>query len=322
MIKIIKSNKFIVLLLFIICILYIINPAIYSTSCLNAVSAWGLKVFPLLFPFFIFTRLIINLCDIKPNFMDKFFKKSYHAPTGSFFIFCLSILSGYPMGAKLISTYYENGNISKEDAKKMLSFCSVSGPMFMIGTVGVAILNSYKAGLIILICNLIACLINGFIFRGKPANSKPNYTSQKKKENLLSDCVYDSLISILVVGAYMVLSFSIITALTQTQILTNLANAICCVPLLNNSQNIVVGFLSGLIEITHGIISIGFSNISLATKTFLSSGLIGFGGISIIMQSSSFLNKVNISIKYIIIQKLCQALICFAVSIPICLLFL
>ena len=138
------------------CIIIIFNPLTYAKSCLNAVSVWGFKVFPVLFPFFIFVNLISYLNPPKDNFMDKFFNKTYHTPNGSFLTFFLSVLSGYPMGAKLICTMYENKYISSNEAKKMLSFCSISGPMFIIGTVGVMMLQSFKAGFIILIANSLA----------------------------------------------------------------------------------------------------------------------------------------------------------------------
>ena len=71
------------------------------------------------------------------------------------------------MGAKLICEQYNKKYISSIEAEKMLSFCSVSGPMFMIGTVGFSMFNSYKAGVVIFVANIIACLINGLIFKNK-----------------------------------------------------------------------------------------------------------------------------------------------------------
>ena len=321
MIKLLKSNKIITSLLIIICLLFIINPSYYANSCLNAVSVWAFKVFPLLFPFFIFTRLILNLTQIKPNAMDKFFSKTYHTPSGSFFVFCLSIMCGYPMGAKLISGLYENNQISRDDAKKMLSFCSVSGPMFMIGTVGVTVLCSYKAGLIIFICNLISALINGIIFRGKASETKPKY-SNKPKNNILADSVYDSLISILMVGAHIILSFLIIDLLKEIQVLPIISKSICCVFNNNIPSNVVEATLSGMVEITRGIIDLSATSLSLKIKTIVSGGLIGFGGISILLQSVSFLTKLNLPIKTLLIQKIFQCLICTILSIPFCLLLL
>lgn len=300
-----------------------INPSIYAKSCLNAISVWAFKVLPLMFPFFIFTRLIVNLYQPKPNLMDKFFNKAYHAPIGSFSTFFLSTLSGYPMGAKLICSMHENKQITSAEAKKMLSFCSVSGPMFMLGTVGVAMLGNFKAGIIILISNIIASLLNGLIYRGKPStNNNLVVCSSSNHDSLLADSVYDSLISILMIGSYIVLSFLVIDILTNLHIITLLSNAICCVFNLTKYHDIVQAFLQGQIEITRGILDLSVTSSSIKIKTILSSTLIGFGGFSVLLQSINFLSKVKIPVKTMIIQKATQALLCLAVSILLCLLFL
>ena len=294
----------------------------YAKSCLDAISVWAFKVLPLMFPFFIFTRLIVNLSEVKPNFMDKFFNKVYHAPVGSFSTFFLATLSGYPMGAKIICTKFENNQITSIEAKKMLSFCSVSGPMFMLGTVGIAMLNSYKAGLIILISNIIASLLNGLIYRGKATKQEAPSQYYKSSSNILSDSVYDSLISILMVGSYIVLSFLIIDMLNNLKITSFLTNVICCVFKTSNSHDIVYSILNGTVEITRGILDLSKTSTPLINKTIIASTLIGFGGVSIMLQSISFLSKLKIPVKIMFVQKLTQALLCLIVTTFACLIFL
>lgn len=323
MIKILKSNKFITLLLFIICIFFIIKPDICSKSCLNGVSVWGLKVFPMLFPFFIITRLILNLNNLKPSFMDKFFNKAYNAPNGSFFIFILSVLCGYPMGAKLISTMHDNHKINSNQAKKMLSFCSISGPMFMIGTVGVAVFNNYVSGVIILITNIIASLLNGLIHRGKEEENTQNIVYESKNNsNLLSECVYDSLISILMVGSYIILSFIIIDVLKELDLFYIISNTISNLFNCQTFTPVFESIFSGILEITKGIIDLNACNVNITIKTIISSSLIGFGGFSIILQSIGFLKNTNIKLKTILFQKFTQSLLCLFISIPFSVIFL
>ena len=319
MIKFLKSNKLITIFLLIICIFFIIKPSICSVASLNAISVWGLKVLPMLFPFFILTRLILNLSTFKPNFMDKFFNKAYNTPNGSFLVFFLSVLAGYPMGAKLVSSMYENNQINNVQAKKMLSFCSVSGPMFMVGTVGVAIFNNYRVGLIILISNIIASLINGLIYRGKK-EKKENNLIYAPQQNTLADIVYDSLISILMVGAYIVLSFVIIDVIKEFKILYFIT--ILFENLFNNDLNLIEAILTGVIEITRGSIDIYSTNVSLMVKTILTSGIIAFGGISVFLQSLGFLKNLNIKPKTLLLQKFTQGLICLIVTFVISIIFL
>jgi sporulation integral membrane protein YlbJ len=324
MIKILKSNKLTILLILFVCFVFALNPQKYANSCLNAVSVWAIKIFPVMFPFFVFTRIIINLSENKPNFLDKFFNKFYNTPTGSFKTFFLSALSGYPMGAKLICVQFDDNKISSNDAKKMLSFCSISGPMFMLGTVGLSILGSYKAGIIILVSNIIASLINGIIYRGKTKESSKQkliYLGEQKRLSL-GEQVSDSLNSILMVGAYIVLSFLLIDMLKNLHIIEKISSTVCSVLNLKHSQDIVSSLLCGLIEITRGIIELNTTNVTLNLKVILSSTLIGFGGFSIFFQSLHFLEKLKICKRIILLQKLTQALLCLFISIFFCIIFL
>lgn len=322
MIKFLKSNKIIILLILFVCIIFILNPELYSKSCLNAISVWALKVLPVLFPFFVFTRIIVNLSEFKTNKMDKFFNNIYRLPKFGFKIFLLSVISGYPMGAKLICTLNEQGIIQKKEAEKMMSFCSVSGPMFIIGTVGVNIFLSYKAGLIILVANIIAALINGLIYRKDKYVEKEVSYSGKKNDNILSSSVYDATLSILMVCAYIVISFLIIDVLINLHVIDNLSNAICTI--FNCPQNFdtIKSSIIGIFEITRGIIELNNVNISLTLKIIIASGLIGFGGISILLQSLSFLNQLKISTKTIVKQKITQALLCLIITIPLAIIFI
>ncbi len=308
----IKANKFVVIALFFVCIVFILSPAIYAASCLNAISVWGLKVLPTLLPFFIITRIIVNTITPKPNALDKLFNKVYHTPALTSIIYVLSIISGYPMGAKLICNAYDNNYVNKQDAKRMLSFCSISGPMFIVGTVGVSIFLSYKIGVVILISNIIASLINGLIYRGKPNKICDVQTKPIAQKNVLEDSVYDALISVIMVGGYIVLSFLVIDLLKNLGAIQFLSKLIST-PLKINSA-VVEAVLCGIVEITRGVIELQASGAGEICKTILASGLIGFGGISVIMQSASFLSRLQIKASTMIKQKITQGLLCLVVT--------
>lgn len=304
------------------CIIILINPSSYSKSCLNAVSVWTLNILPLMFPFFVLTRILTELNPPKQNIMDKFFKIAYNAPTGSFGTFMLSVMSGYPMGAKLICSMNDKGYISQTESKTMLSFCSISGPIFMIGTVGVAFLNSYKAGLIIFTANLIGALLNGLLYRGKTLkNCNPLGKKLEHTENLLTESVLDSLKSILMICGYLILSFLIIEILTNLNIIKWLSVGICSVFNISHKLDLVSSILCGSMEITNGLLTLSSLNISLATKTIISSGLIGFGGLSVLLQSMGFMRKLHIPVKTLLLQKLTQGVFCICISFVLCVIF-
>lgn len=71
----------------------------------------------------------------------------------------------------------------------------------------------------------------------------------------------------------------------------------------NNS--FVSGFISGIIELTNGVQKISaIACKEISTNIILCAGLLGFGGISILLQVFSITSKTDISIKPYIIGKI------------------
>lgn len=314
------SKRFVILLILFVCFIFACSPKVYIQSFLNALTVWAVNVLPVLFPFFVFTNIIVMLSDFKPNKIDKVFSKIYKTPNGASSIYFLSVLSGYPVGAKLVSGYYFKGSINKQQAENMLSFCSVSGPMFMLGTVGVCIFGSKKFGLIILCSNIIASLING-LFYCKKNSSKDTVPSHEKSDNILSKSVYESMINILLVGAYICLSFLLIDMLQNLGILKFISNTICRVTNNRVTRDIVESLLVGIIEITRGCLNLSLSNLPINLSVVLCSGIIGFGGLSVFMQSAHFFDKMQIKKSLIFRQKISQGFFATLISIILSLVF-
>lgn len=47
----------------------------------------------------------------------------------------MGIISGYPVGAKIVTEFRKNGECTKAEAERLLAFTNNSGPLFIIGTV-------------------------------------------------------------------------------------------------------------------------------------------------------------------------------------------
>ena len=161
-----KALPLSLIICFFICCL-VINPQRYIQSIFSGMLLFAKNVAPALFPFFFFTKLLTGLGGA--NALGKALKKPvarlYNAPPESGYILVMSLISGYPIGAKLISDFYENGNFTIENCKKVSSFTSTSGPLFVVGTVGTLMLSSPKAGYVLFLCHALGALVNGLIYR-------------------------------------------------------------------------------------------------------------------------------------------------------------
>ena len=61
--------------------------------------------------------------------------------------FILGVLCGYPIGAKTAVDLYKNSYISKKEAENLICFSNNSGPLFIIGALGIGMLSSKSAGI-------------------------------------------------------------------------------------------------------------------------------------------------------------------------------
>ena len=236
------------------------------------------------------------------------------------YAFFMSIISGYPVGAKIISDLKEKGLISKAESVRASALCSTSSPMFLINSVGVIMFNNVQFGLTLFLCHLLSAMIVGVIFSFYHKNEKPislAFINDKKVDNVLYESAYSSVISILVVGAIITIFYLLTNVLFSLKILSPIVNLLS---LILGNDILGKGLTFGFFECTQGlkILSTLKGNFFVLP---LSSFICGFGGLSIIMQSIAYLKKAKIKTAPFILAKIICAVINFILSIIICLVF-
>ena len=245
----------------------------------------------------------------------------------------MGIISGFPVGAKIVSNLYSNGACTKEEADRMLILSNNSGPLFVIGTVGYAFYGSSTIGVLLLVTHILASLSVGVIiglFSRMPKFSKvnffcrtksrafykdansssSNYTIKRRKDisiselgSILGSSITSAIKSILVIGGFVVIFSVIISMLNRTHLLNIIANCISTVIPIN--VNLISSFLTGIIEFTNGLSAIAnvpFKNMSL--KLALSAFVLGFGGISVTLQVLSIISNDKLSIKKYVLGRI------------------
>ena len=288
----------------------VLFPQIYINATLNGITAWAINVLPSLLPFVFFTKIITNLNQNKKKklLFEKPTRYLFNTPAISLYTFFTSIISGYPVGAKMTADLYEGGKISKSEAFRMSSFCSTSGPMFIIGAVGVGMLKNVAYGYIIFFSHIIGAFINGIIYINlKLKNDKKNTENEKITSKInFSNIVLDSALSLISVGVIIAIFFVVITSFS---------------PILNLFSSGVASFLAGLIEITKGCNDISFS-LSGITCILSCTFVISFGGFSTAIQSLTMLNKLEMPLWLFLLQKLTHAICSTLIALIIFFIFL
>lgn len=325
LLKNLTKTKLLLAIFFVLVIFSIvISPEKYINVALQGILVWATNILPALFPFMILTKLLTSTGYVESasKLFSPITKKLYNCPGISSYVFLMSIISGYPLGAKITADLYENGEISRAQAHRICSFTSNSGPMFIVGTVGVGMLLSKTAGYIILVSHILAALINGLIYRKyNPKEINNNITiapSKKQTNDLLTETMFNGINSVLVVGGYITIFFVITEVISSLGFFVPLSNLLSLVGI-NNT--ISTGIFSGLFEMTKGCLLISSSTISLALKTAICSLLISFGGLAISFQAFAFLNKFKISKRFYFIQKTTHAILTFVICLIFSLIF-
>ncbi len=321
-----KSGVFLsIIAIFVMCMLAI-NPDKYMQSCLNGISIWGLSVLPALFPFFFFSGLLTKLqvLDILGKKLSKIMQKTFHTSGSSGVIYLISIISGYPVGAKITSDLYQKGIFDKDEVVRINAFASTSGPLFIIGAVGVGMLYNHTIGIILLVAHLVGALLNGLLYRNYHYKQKNciNIQNSPSLNTSISSTLYDSIISILIVGGYIVIANILIDMLNSIGVLTVVANCINSLAgVFGCSANVGTGITNGIVEITRGCKDLSTISLPIQTVAPLICGLISWGGISIQLQALTFLQNCNINPRFYMLQKFSQAIISAFVCWFLCIIF-
>lgn len=259
---------------------------------------WSNYVLPALLPFMISVNLLkatpfpLILSKIISPVTNKLFGIS------SYGIFTLisGLLSGYPMGAKLVSELYTEKKLSKKEASYLLSFCNNSGPLFILGTLGAGLLNDKRAGVYLLAIHYISALSIGII-RKKP-ETNTNYLPASQSFSIgkeLKNSIYNGIEAIVMVGGYIIF-FSIICTVIHSITINYALSAYA------------KGSIFGILEITNGCKELTDINpLSLS----LVSGITAFGGLSVHSQSIGYISSTDLSSLHYIFFKVIHCIIAF-----------
>ncbi len=309
-------------LFFILCTLFLISSlVVFPKEMLDAsfesVTLWFYMVFPSLFPFLVATDVLVRLgaADSAGRALQPLMTWVWGLPGISAFPFVLGLISGYPVGAKITATLFEEGAISPREAQHILSFCNNPGPLFVIGTVGTAMLKNPMYGYFILVCTFCSSIVSGILFRfllPKENHILRRFTTKPKKNTdsfgmLIGMSVKSSLNTVAQIGGFIILFGVFLKAIEQTQILVLIGHILS--KLLPLSEEIITYFISGLLEMTNGASLFSKLNCSTYQRIIGITMLLSFGGLSVLGQTLSILANTPIHTRTYVLSKIVNSIV-------------
>lgn len=309
----------------IIVLFLIIGVIIFPDDSIEAakdgIHIWVSILMPSLLPFIIGANLIVSLkvVDIIGAIINPITQLIFNVSGKSSLVFAISAVSGYPVGARLASDLRLNKDISQYEGQRLVSFCSTSGPLFIIGAVAVGMLNDATLGYIMLICHYLGAITVGLIFRryGKEKREKSNKTIINNIKYIINtpekdgffiafgNAVISGVNTLLAVGGFVIIFSVVFKILTLFNIIDGVSSILCFfLSFLGITKEVCSAFISGLFEITIGCNNIAsITYVSEVIKASLCSFIIGFSGLSILAQCCSFIAKTDIKTNLYIFNK-------------------
>lgn len=329
--KTLKINFSITIICSLIILQIILAPNVCIQYTISGAKLFFNAVFPSLFPFLVIINIIISYdgIDIYSKLLGKIICKPLKLPVECSFALLVSLLCGYPLGARYSCDLYEKKIIDLYTCERLLNIASNSSPLFVIGAVGASMMLNTKIGYLLLISNILSCILMGFIIPSKNSSfkikNKNNNFSKPVITNtnigiIFKNSIEDAIKNSLNIGGFIVV-FSVITGMIKDNVIFHIVlNKLSLI--VGSSGNFIEGLLLGLLEMTNGCYLISSSNSNLYVKLPVLSFLIAFSGLSIISQVYSYTYKYDISMKKYIIRKLIQAIISSILTILLCFIFL
>ena len=160
-----RNGLTIVFCLFSLCLILFSSTNLIAAK--NGLTLWVTAVIPSLFPFFVATELLsyTNVVAFLGKLLNPIMRPLFHVPGEAGFAFLMGLISGYPVGAKIVSHFMEQGICTKEEAERMLAFTNNSGPLFIIGTVGITLFGNTQVGILLFVTHILACISVGIVLR-------------------------------------------------------------------------------------------------------------------------------------------------------------
>lgn len=297
----------------ILCIIYLATAMIISPSgCIgsarDAVFLCLDVIIPSLFPFFVCSNLLIALgvARLLSRYFSPFMYPLFGVSGSGALAVILGIISGYPIGASCAAQLYNSGNCTKTEAERLLAFCNNSGPLFILGAVGIGMFNNQFIGILLYVSHILSSLVVGMLFKNYGGETQPHSLPPSSPNNTsalysaVGNAVSDAVTSVLKVCGFVILFAVFTTAL----------------PGYRGSE-----FMYAVLEITGGIKALlsfkGLNNFLLPVISFF----LAFSGISVMLQVAGIIQPCGLSLKPYIFGKLLQGVLSFFITFILLIFF-
>lgn len=283
------KNSYKLFLIFVSMLCFIVNSQSVIFALKEALVLICSTVIPSLFPFMVLSSLFVgNIGENSLGILSKVFQRLFGISSYGCSAFICGMLCGYPVGAKSVASLYKENKISLSESESLVAYSNNSGPLFVIGAVGIGMFSSFKIGIALYLIHILSAVLSAILL--KPYTySKVCKTSKTASSKDITLCICESTASVLNVCGF-ILFFAAVNAVI--------------LPVLNKLPVYLKLISSSALEITNAANMISLSPIPKDIKISLCALALGWSGMSVHMQVKSIVAPLGISMKKYYIVRL------------------
>lgn len=301
-------------------------------AAVRGLKIWWEVVFPSTLPFIVLAEMLMGLGVVHffGILLEPLMRPLFNVPGTGGFVLAMGFSSGYPVAAKLTTRLREQGNLTKEEGERLVSFTTTGDPLFVMGAVGIGFFHSEQMGMVLAITHYLSAICLGVLYRfyapaaiiSKPlekttsplplralqAMHRARLRDARPFGKLMGDAVQSALTTLFMIGGFIIV-FSVLIQLFSA---TNLT------PFIGDILSVLLGpfgfppafshaLVAGFFEVTLGAQSASEAagGIPLVWKAAIASAVLSWGGLSVHAQVASILNTTDIRVlPYLIARSL------------------
>ena len=250
------------------------GQAALQSAC-TGISLCIETVIPALFPFLFLCSVITNALWGEPMPWLRHMARRLGIPSGAESLLIPAFLGGYPAGAQIIGTGFQEGRLSRQDAQRLLPLCNNAGPAFLFG---MAALQFSQPGTAV---SLWLIQILSVLFTGAVSGTDCSSTvSLSGKASSVSDALHKSVKAMAVICGWILL-FQILNGFLERWVLWYFPVE-------------VQVLVRGLLELSSGCCQLSVIG-SPALRFLVCTVQLSFGGLCVAMQTASVIGSLSMT---------------------------
>ncbi|MCI8633040.1 MAG: hypothetical protein HFE64_06135 [Lachnospiraceae bacterium] len=292
MMFIIKKRIMLIAGVILFLVFLMLQPAKAMEGVKQGLVLWYQVVLPSQLPFVVCINLLLQL-------------QNFFCMPPRIFTFISGMISGYPVGSMTAAQLFQQKQIPRDEVTALAALCNMAGPLFVIGTLGVGLLENVYYGYMLLLIQWAGAAVLTLLFTHRRFRIQ-NKRHPAKRENqtlpaalpqaglgrLLGDAVGNAAELMLKVAGFIAL-FSVMLQW-------------------------IPGYLGSFLEMTNGLRLIAVAKLPIKWKLTACSFLLNFSGLCVILQSLSAAEKAPVAAGRYVMLKILQGGTAAAMTLVIC----